>query len=88
MLVVGLLFYGYSMQARGDLRLMRRNRRAGYCRIEVVVFDVGDTLVDEWEPVDDIIGQFVREACAYGYPVKIEAVRELFASCYRNYEQW
>lgn len=51
-------------------------------------FDVGDTLVDEWEPVDDIIGQFVREANAYGYPVKIEAVRELFAMCYRNYEQW
>lgn len=51
-------------------------------------FDVGDTLVDEWEPVDDIIGQFVREACALGYPVKIEAVRELFASCYRKYEQW
>lgn len=51
-------------------------------------FDVGDTLVDEWEPVDDIIGQFVREACALGYPVKIEAVRELFANCYRKYEQW
>ncbi|WP_186331457.1 HAD family hydrolase [Paenibacillus xylanexedens] len=51
-------------------------------------FDVGDTLVDEWEPVDDIIGQFVREANDYGYPVKIEAVRELFATCYRNYEQW
>ncbi|WP_440117405.1 HAD family hydrolase [Paenibacillus sp. QZ-Y1] len=51
-------------------------------------FDVGDTLVDEWEPVDDIIGQFVREACALGYSVKIETVRELFALCYRNYEQW
>ncbi|NUU78671.1 HAD family hydrolase [Paenibacillus xylanilyticus] len=51
-------------------------------------FDVGDTLVDEWEPVDDIIGQFVREACSLGYPVKIEMVREIFASCYRKYEQW
>ncbi|PYY27634.1 HAD family hydrolase [Paenibacillus illinoisensis] len=51
-------------------------------------FDVGDTLVDEWEPVDDIIGQFVKEACLLGYPVKIEEVREIFASCYRNYEQW
>ncbi|QKS58916.1 HAD family hydrolase [Paenibacillus barcinonensis] len=51
-------------------------------------FDVGDTLVDEWEPVDDIIGQFVREANACGYPVKIEAVRELFAQCYQSYEQW
>ncbi|KQY84283.1 hypothetical protein ASD24_11015 [Paenibacillus sp. Root52] len=51
-------------------------------------FDVGDTLVDEWEPVDDIIGQFVREACALGYPVQIETVREIFVTCYRNYEAW
>lgn len=41
MLVVGLLFlwkqYG-SIEARDNLRLTRRNQRAGYCRIEVVVF--------------------------------------------------
>lgn len=41
MLIVGLLFLWKqyrSMEARGDLQLMRRNQRAGYCRIEVVVF--------------------------------------------------
>ncbi|WP_181586467.1 MULTISPECIES: HAD family hydrolase [Paenibacillus] len=56
--------------------------------IQWLFFDVGDTLVDEWEPVDDIIGQFVREACALGYQVEMQTVRDIFAASYRNYEQW
>lgn len=56
--------------------------------IKWLFFDVGDTLVDEWEPVDDIIGQFVREARVLGYNVNIEKVREIFAECYSKYEQW
>jgi HAD superfamily hydrolase (TIGR01549 family) len=76
------------MQARVNCGLQGGIGVPDIAGLKWLFFDVGDTLVDEWEPVDDIIGQFVREAGAYGYSVTIEAVRELFAICYRKYEQW
>ncbi|MCM3127637.1 MULTISPECIES: HAD family hydrolase [unclassified Paenibacillus] len=53
--------------------------------VKWLFFDIGDTLVNEWVPVDHIIGQFVKEANGLGYNITMEDVRSKFIQSYSNY---
>ncbi|GIP44546.1 haloacid dehalogenase [Paenibacillus sp. J45TS6] len=53
--------------------------------VKWLFFDVGDTLVDEWIPVDHIMNQFVERAADRGYSITIQDVREKFIESYSNF---
>ncbi|MCM3783609.1 HAD family hydrolase [Neobacillus mesonae] len=56
-----------------------------FANIKWLFFDIGDTLVNEWAPVDHIIGQFVREANGLGYTITMEDVRSKFVQSYARF---
>ncbi|WP_211749981.1 HAD family hydrolase [Paenibacillus sp. Marseille-Q4541] len=56
-----------------------------WSNVKWLFFDVGDTLVDEWVPVDHIMNQFVQHAVDRGYSITIEDVREKFIESYSEF---
>lgn len=53
--------------------------------IKWLFFDIGDTLVDESEPIRDIIGQFVEQAALLGWPLRHEEALEAFIEAHRRF---
>ncbi|AJY73908.1 HAD family hydrolase [Paenibacillus beijingensis] len=54
-------------------------------RIKWFFFDVGETLVDESEPIRDIIGQFVEQASLLGWPLRHEEALDAFMEAHRSF---
>lgn len=56
-----------------------------WSNVKWLFFDIGDTLVDEWIPVDHIISQFVQHAAELGYSITVQDVREKFIESYSKF---